>query len=177
MPQPHNRKRDVDKVVAIVRDAGGKLVGRTRLQKIGYLLERSGLGEGFPFEYRHYGPYSEELASATRNAGLFGLLDEQEYPTSWGGLYSVFTTPAASSPDSADQSRIDLIREGADANPIELELAATAAFFADQGSADPWQETAKRKPQKAEGGRLDNAKVLYRRLQQIETPKPLPRIA
>ena len=54
------RKRDTEKVADIVRDAGGKIVGRTRLQKIGYLLELSGLGEGFSFDYRHYGPFSEE---------------------------------------------------------------------------------------------------------------------
>ena len=62
------RKRDTDKVVAIVRDAGGTIVGRTRLQKTAYLLELAGLGEGFHFSYRHYGPYSEELASAVRDA-------------------------------------------------------------------------------------------------------------
>ena len=48
----------------IVSDAGGSLIGRTRLQKIAYLLELSGTGAGFPFEYRHYGPYSEKLATA-----------------------------------------------------------------------------------------------------------------
>ena len=41
------RKRDTDKVVAIVRDAGGTIVGRTRLLKTAYLLELAGLGEGF----------------------------------------------------------------------------------------------------------------------------------
>ena len=39
------RKRDTEKVAAIIRDAGGKIVGRTRLQKTGYLLELAGLGE------------------------------------------------------------------------------------------------------------------------------------
>ena len=64
MTQGPDRKRDIDKVADIIRDAGGKVVGRTRLQKLGYLLELSGLGDGFSFEYRHYGPYSEELAAA-----------------------------------------------------------------------------------------------------------------
>jgi hypothetical protein len=35
----------------------------------------------------------------------------------------------------------------------------------------------KYKPEKAQGGRLENAKALYRRLLQIDTPKPLPQIA
>ncbi len=40
----------------IVRDVGGRIVGRTRLQKIAYLLELAGFGVGFRFEYRHFGP-------------------------------------------------------------------------------------------------------------------------
>ena len=46
------RKRDVDKVAEIIRAAGGEIVGRTRLQKVAYLLELAGLGHGFRFEYR-----------------------------------------------------------------------------------------------------------------------------
>jgi hypothetical protein len=171
------RKHDTAKITAIVRDAGGRIVGRTRLQKIGYLLELTGLGEGFSFEYRHYGPYSEELASAARDANALGLLSEEEYPATWGGLYSVFTTPQAASSEDVNPSRVRLVGEAAAASAIELELAATAAFLADSGSRDPWGDTARFKPEKTQGGRLANAKVLYRRLQQIDVPKPLPRIA
>lgn len=57
---------DAQRVVAIVRDAGGRIVGRTRLQKIGFFLEAAGLGAGFPFKYKHYGPYSEELSAASQ---------------------------------------------------------------------------------------------------------------
>ena len=53
-----------EKAAALVRDAGGKLVGRTRLQKVAYLTQLAGFARDFPFEYRHYGPYSEELAEA-----------------------------------------------------------------------------------------------------------------
>jgi hypothetical protein len=35
--------RDWQKAAEIVRDAGGRIVGRTKLQKIAYLLELSGL--------------------------------------------------------------------------------------------------------------------------------------
>ena len=167
---------DSEKAAAIVRDAGGKIVGRTRLQKIGYLLELAGLGEGFSFGYRHYGPYSEDLASAARDANALGLLSEKEHPTTWGGLYSIFTTPHATRRANVDRSRMRLAREAAAASAIELELAATAAFLARTGSLDPWGDTARFKPEKAQEGRLENAKALYRQLQQIETPKPLPRI-
>jgi hypothetical protein len=37
-----SRKYGPQKVADIIRDAGGKIVGRTRLQKIGYLLELLG---------------------------------------------------------------------------------------------------------------------------------------
>ena len=77
---------------SIVRDAGGRIVGRTRLQKIGFILETAGLGEGFTFKYKHYGPYSEDLTAASRIAVVLGLMNEIEQPATWGGLYSVFTT-------------------------------------------------------------------------------------
>lgn len=167
------RKRDVDKVADIVRDAGGRIVGRTRLQKISYLLELAGLGEGFNFEYRHYGPYSEELAQAADNAASLSLIREEELPASWGGLYSIYTINSASQ-SGGDPSRLQLAREAVSADPIELELAATAAFLAASGASDPWRETARRKAEKAQQGRLANAKALYRKLQRIETPKRLP---
>jgi uncharacterized protein YwgA len=175
MASSDRRKHDFDKVADIIRDAGGRIIGRTRLQKIGYLLEISGLGEGFGFEYRHYGPYSEQLASAARVAKLLGVIEEEERQAAWGGFYSIFTS-TVSQLSRQDQSRLDLIRVAAEADPIELELAATAAFLSDGGATDPWKETEKRKPAKAQGGRLESARALYRRLQQIETPRPLPRI-
>ena len=55
-----------------------------------------------------------------------------------------------------------------------LELAATALFLAREGFSDPWSETARRKPDKAEGGRLDKSKQLYQRLRQVQTPRSLP---
>ena len=56
------------KVAGIVRDAGSRIVGRTRLQKVAYLLSVTGLEDGLPFVYKHYGPYSEDLATAARDA-------------------------------------------------------------------------------------------------------------
>jgi uncharacterized protein len=175
MPPSIERKRDTEKVADIIRDAGGKIVGRTRLQKIAYLLELAGVGSGFSFEYRHYGPYSEELASAARMAAVIGLIEEEERPASWGGSYSVFTVKA-SRRNATHPSRIALAREAEAADPIELELAATAAFLAAKGSDDPWKLTAKLKPEKVGGGHLENAKILYRKLQVLKTPKKLPNI-
>ena len=176
MSREPEQKPDAEKAVDIVRDAGGQLVGRTRLQKTAYLLELAGVGEGFSFEYRHYGPYSEELANAVQIAGLHDLLEEVEYPTSWGGFYSVFSTDRATD-DQQLSVRRALASKCSGADPVELELAATAAFLFSKGESAAWRETAKRKPEKAGDGRLEKAKALYESLRAIPTPRPLPEIS
>lgn len=168
-----NQRREYERVVQIVSDSGGRVVGRTKLQKIAYLLEATGLGDGFSFAYRHYGPYSEELTSAARSAKLLGVLREEECATAWGGTYSIYSVPVRSTEDTA---RTKVAKIGAGADAIELELAATAAFLASEGNTDPWGETAKRKPEKASETRLAGAKDLYRQLRQVKTPKRLPAI-
>jgi uncharacterized protein YwgA len=163
------------KVASIVRDAGGRVVGRTRLQKIAYLLSVAGLEDGLPFAYKHYGPYSEDLAFAAHEASLLGLLRETEQPASWGGTFSTYV--ANEQPSSfVSSARHRLAAEAATSDAIELELAATAVFLSREGYDNPWVETERRKPEKAENGRLDKARILYQKLSSIETPVPLPRI-
>ena len=168
-------RTDAEKVAAIVRDAGGEIIGRTRLQKTAYLLDAAGFLEGFSFSYKHYGPYSEELAEAARLAGLFDLLEENEKEASWGGTYSIYSNPSQSD-SGAKHERLDFAKKAANANAIELELAATALFLAKEEQATPWAETKRRKPEKAEGGRLDRAKALYEQFRAINTPDALPEI-
>lgn len=175
MPQQLEHKRDVDKAVGVVRDAGGRIVGRTRFQKIAYLLEITGLGDGFRFAYRNFGPYSEELTTAAWQARLLGLLREEEHPASWGGSYSIFQSVDGSKSD-ATEPRVELIKEASQADAIALELAATAAFLSIEGIEDPWRETQRRKPEKA-AIRLAEARSLYGRLKAINTPQALPDIA
>jgi uncharacterized protein YwgA len=167
------------KAARIVRDAGGRVVGRTRLQKIAYLLSASGLEDGFRFSYRHYGPFSDELAEATRDASLLGFLRETEQKASWGGSYSTYVSgslPDTEAPVTALARRL-LSEVCVHADSVELELAATAVYLAKEGFNDAWNETARRKPEKASDGRLDKARDLYRRLSEIETPTRLPTIA
>jgi uncharacterized protein len=57
MDNQTKHKRDSQKAADIIADAGGKVIGRTRLQKLAYLLELADLGEGFQFQYRHYGAF------------------------------------------------------------------------------------------------------------------------
>jgi uncharacterized protein len=160
------------RIAEIVRDAGGRVVGRTKLQKMIYLLVASGLEENVPFVYKHYGPYSELAADAARSAGLLGHLTEKEEVASWGGGYSVYTVAQANPGDSPRHALLSL---GVVANSVELELAATALFlFKEEKLSSPWQETERRKPEKAAHGRLESAKQLYDRLREIQTPVPLP---
>ena len=161
------------KIAGIVRDAGGRVIGRTRLQKIAYLLFVTGLETDLQFAYKHYGPFSGELAIAARDAGLLGLLRETEEPASWGGTYSTYAVTAQPDPD-VPPARLRLAAEAAAADAVELELAATAVFLAKEGHSDPWAETTRRKPQKAENGRIDRAKDLFLRLSEISTPVAWP---
>lgn len=166
---------NIEDAANIVRDVGGRLVGRTRLQKLAYLLEATGLGSGFCFDYRRFGPYSDDLTIFIRDAALLGLVREEELPTSWGGTYSVFTCQDGPR-EGVSKARIDLSRIANSADPVELELAATAAFLKVSGYNSAWEEVCRRKPEKSEKGRLESAKILYERLRTVETPNPLPQI-
>jgi uncharacterized protein len=160
----------------IVRDAGGRIVGRTKLQKIAYLLELSGLGAGFQFEYRHYGPYSEGLTDAIQMAAAFDLVKEEERRADWGGMYSIYTA-SESAGKRVQGARAMLAEKAEQMGAIVLELATTAAYlFAAERCADPWQETARLKPEKASGPRLQEAKQAYRQLRKLSVPNPLPDI-
>lgn len=171
-----NPKPDRLKAAEIVRDAGGQIVGRTKLQKVAYLLELAGLGDGFDFKYRSYGPYSEDLASAIRVARASNLVTEEEREATWGGKYSIYcSTPRAGERVSGERARF--AEEAAKISSIELELAATAAYlYAVEGCRNPWERTEQLKPDKAREGRLERAKEAYRQLLALPTRKPLPKI-
>ena len=130
MPVLNWSKSDAYKAADIIRDAGGKVAGKTRLQKMAYLLEISGLGCGFSFEYRHYGPYSEELANGVMIAQFSDLLIEEEHMARWGGSYSIFRAMQPTPNSDVAAARKQILDLGVESNPISLELAATAAYLA-----------------------------------------------
>ncbi|WP_156029336.1 hypothetical protein [Sphingobium sp. DC-2] len=164
---------EVERAAKIISDAGGLVVGRTKLQKIAYLLEAMGLGEGFDFEYKHYGPYSETLSTALRYGDMLGTIHEEVKTASWGGYYSIFTCNCQSStpPESARRKVVEL---GNSADPVELELAATAVLLSSEGYQDPWKETEQRKPDKAADGRVGKAKALLARFKELDEQKSIP---
>lgn len=170
-------KAGPEAVAEILALAGGEIIGRTRLQKAAYLLELAGVGYGFPFSYHRFGPYSEELSWAVKDSEALELLKETEERANWGGPYSVFRlTPSASKApetDAASDTRKKLLSIVRNADAVALELAATFAFLAKKGDADPWGQVAKLKPRKAEA-KLGEARALYLALASLEVPEPLP---
>ena len=120
---------EAHRAAEIVRDAGGQIIGRTRLQKIAYILEAAGLGAGFPFRYKHYGLYSEQLADAAQTARIVGMLNERETPAAWGGVYSIYHSLLPPE-DHVHETRRRLAQELVNVDAVELELAATALFLA-----------------------------------------------
>jgi hypothetical protein len=168
-------KANAERAAEIVRHAGGRVVGKTRLQKMAYILEIAGLGAGFQFEYRNYGPYSEALADGIASAQFWDLISEDEHTANWGGTYSVFKASPRKETDEIDAARKKILELGVKANPVSLELAATAAFLSKENYRDPWAETFRRKPEKAEKF-LGDAKALYAKLRAIRTPNQMPAI-
>jgi hypothetical protein len=160
-------------IARVIRDAGGEIVGRTKLQKTFYLLTLAGFEGQFRFGYKHYGPFSEELAEAADLAAAFDVISELQKPASWGGTYSVYS--AAPGELSAQPDRLRLTQEAARADAVLLELAATAAYLAQEGKPEPWTETERRKPDKAGDGRLERARELYGRLRSASN-NALPEI-
>jgi len=140
---------------------------------VSFFLEMAKLGDGFNFKYKHYGPFSEELATATEDAVALRDISEKVYPASWGGFYSDFSLATPEAPDGPLE-RLNLAKTAAESDSVELELAATALFLSNEFK-DPWAETARRKPEKADGNRLSKAKELYRRLYAV-VPDRLPPI-
>lgn len=163
----------INEVVSIVGEAGGRVVGRTRLQKIAYLLTATGLDENFEFIYKHYGPFSADLASSAEFGALIGNLTEEKTQTQWGAVYSTYTVDGFQ-PPQVMTARGQLASIAAASDSIELELAATAVFLAREGYDDPWEETSQRKPEKVTPVRLQNAKALLTQLSQIAVPQPIP---
>lgn len=166
-------------IAHIVDCAGGEIVGRTRFQKIVYLLTAMGLEDKFSFAYKHYGPYSDELALATKEAALLDFIFEEEKVANWGGTYSVYNIK--NQYINKIQVNNDIIKKfvglAAKSNSIELELAATAVFLSKEGVEKPWVETARRKPDKADAITLQKAKELYARFKEFSVPQPLPDIS
>ncbi len=155
-----------DVVAALVAAAGGEVVGRTRLQKSVYLLERLGFRSGFDdFSYYHYGPYSASLDAAVEDAKAFGCLEEESRPRlSDGAAYSVFLLKDGVDVKSEAFRGLgrgeveNLTRRFASTNATVMEIAATVDWlWRSEKFADWRSEVIKRKGVKTQNGRLEKA--------------------
>ncbi|MGO4333463.1 hypothetical protein AB4037_01030 [Labrys sp. KB_33_2] len=157
-------------VVSAVALSGGSLVGRIRLQKIIYLLDQLGLSSGAPFEYHHYGPYSEAVSDAVTDAKFWSRLEEATvFRKSDGAPYSTFKTeavgdmPALGGIDT-DRARTLLMRFAGVSSTV-LELAATVHWLAFNEKVADWRaEIEVRKAGKTDNGRLEKAVTLLKEL-------------
>ncbi len=162
---------------------GGKLIGRTRLQKQAYLLDRCGADFGLQFTYHHYGPYSFDLAAECNYALAEGQIEIEEKPGRHGVLYAIFrSAKEVEQPKHLGKLYADkacsLLQRMDEASDIILELAATIVFLRDEwdyyGKEEigPVEETKARKPLKATGERIDKALDLLRDLDLWKEKSP-----
>ena len=163
-------KEREDVVAAVLEAAGGELIGRVRLQKAVYLMDRLGLGSGFTFDYHHFGPFSRDLDNAVADAKAFGLIAERlEQRKSDGATYSIFTlNQPPTSPRfgklTARRAR-ELVTRFVQADVTVLELAATIDWLWRVEKYCDWgNEIRKRKGAKVQKGRLEVAVQLLRDL-------------
>ena len=160
----------IDLVVGLVALNGGKLVGKTRLQKVAYLLDACGLKSGVDYEYHHFGPYSAEIASAADVAEILDRLSSEEKPGFHSVPYVTYETDEAKPARlgalsaSAVESKLSIMERY---SAIVLELAATIHYLekAEGFSSDGAQDEVKaRKSAKATVERLAKANELLGRL-------------
>ncbi len=160
----------IDLVVGLVALNGGKLVGKTRLQKVAYLLDACGLKSGVDYEYHHFGPYSAEISSSADVAEILDRLSSEEKPGFHSVPYVTYLTDEAKPMHlgalSADEvgAKLSLMERY---SAIVLELAATIHYLekAEGYSPDGAQDEVKvRKSAKATDERLAKANELLGRL-------------
>ena len=158
-------------VVALNKDA--KVVGKTRLQKMIFLLDQCGLGSSAKYSYHYYGPYSAEIAEAAEDASLFGALEFDEKPGFYNipyGTYEV-TDKNLHIPPIIGSLEIHTLQEKltimSEYSAIELELAATIQYLRKQGSFNAVEEVKQLKPAKATDSRMARARKL---LLEMEIP-------
>jgi hypothetical protein len=149
----------MDLVVGLVALNGGEVVGRTRLQKLAYLLEKCGLKSEFEFEYHNFGPFSAELARESDFARLAGRISAEEKHGFHEVPYTVFTTvekpPEKLGALASDRAR-ELLGVMKGYTAVDLEIAATLDWFRDAGDRGRVnREVQERKPIKAVPERLE----------------------
>lgn len=69
--------RNTDKILALIKLANNKIDGRTKFQKIVYLLKNHGVDFSEKFKYHYFGPYSSELQLEIEELVEQGIIKER----------------------------------------------------------------------------------------------------
>lgn len=161
---------DLAELVAMIIDLnGGEIVGKTRLQKMFYLLDVCGMNSGCRYDYYHYGPFSADLAECVDDAVRLGYVNPSERLGYHNVPYTIYRSvggPKQPSTGLSRQTLEDKLKILAEYSALDLELAATIVFLRENGfgrAAD--EETARRKPHKATPEKLAKAREIIRRLE------------
>ena len=159
-------------VAQVVAASGGEIIGRVRLQKVFYLLDRLGLGSGFSYAYHHYGPFSADLVDALDGAKAFRFVTETaKHRRSDGVQFSAFslgsdvpkmTSNIASLP-AERVAKLSAVMNSR--SSTVLELAATIHWLQSELGLSDWEaELLRRKGKKTENGRTQEALKLLEEL-------------
>lgn len=73
----------------IVQNAGGKVVGRSRMQKVTDLARPAGFPAEFGFACRPHGPFSEDRATGLEIASVFADLLDEVRQSDRGGTFAI----------------------------------------------------------------------------------------
>ena len=145
-----------------------RLVGRTRLQKEIWFLQRKGMPSDYDFKLHYYGPYSEGVQADINLLERFGMVNETTRPTKDDQLFSSFeASPEAELPEIKPFEKTIGLLEGT--NAVVLELGATYDMFrkAKLNHAQALDFLHRKKGEKCAEGREDKALAL---LQELELP-------
>jgi hypothetical protein len=142
-----------------------ELVGRTRLQKTVWLLQRLGLPTDYVYSLHFYGPYSEEVKADVGFAEQFRLITEASRTAQDGTEYFVLSSEPSSLLPDVDRFRQPLAAL-ANEDATVLELAATYDAFRKMGlgHVDALESLRAKKGAKCDGGREERALALLLRL-------------
>jgi uncharacterized protein YwgA len=115
---------------------GRRLKGKKRLQKLAFLLTQAGAKCEAEFHIRDFGPFSAQIANATKFLAAIGLIDEREEPVGAANTYvSTFKlSPAATQRVKPLNPKYQKILRNLEKYPtVDLEVAATIIFFQAMG--------------------------------------------
>lgn len=154
-------------LASIVATAGGVVVGSYRLRNLCFLLQNLGHPLGFHFSHRFGGLYSEEVEFAIRDAVIFGLLTQEEFPTTWGGVCLTYRCPEGH-PEAPEYD--PLIREALSFTAGVLDMVALVTYWGSTGDPDPWDTFQRLYPERCVGANLELARHLHLRLNSPVTP-------